>query len=188
EGLKDYAKKENLNLNIEPLIKRFIGQYKFMSFYLKYFHKPKVVFSVYPGGYLGYNYAFKEHNIPVVELQHGVIYPLHFSYNTILFKKSKLFKPDYIFTYGKKDKECLEKLNFLKKDNIFVVGSYGLQKLKEVNTDNGKYIKEVIGNGKIIISIIATVNDVEELYDFALKLENESIHNYKILLLPRHSV
>lgn len=180
------GKDKNLPLNLAPIIKRFIGQYKFMSFYLKYFHKPQVVFSVYPGGYLGYNYSFKKHNIPIIELQHGVIYPLHFSYNTILHEESKLFKPDYIFTYGEKDQECLINLGYLGKDRIYVVGSYGLQKAKDISYNIQGYLNSLISKDKITITFIATANDILELYDFCLEFEKKVSDNYQLLLLPRN--
>ncbi|WP_431005766.1 hypothetical protein [Tenacibaculum sp. TC6] len=187
--LTNLSRNYEIKPNVLPVIKRFVGQYEFMSFFLKYFYKPKKNFSVYPNGYYGYNMAFKENNIPIIELQHGIIYPLHPSYNTILFDKSKPFKPDYIFTYGKKDKECLEGLNYLKKDNIFVVGSYGLQKLKENDGESvGQYLQETIAKDERIISVIATTNDIQELYDLALDLEKKSSSNHKILILPRHPI
>ena len=105
------------------------------------------MFSVYPNGYYGYNYAFKEKQIPVIELQHGVIYPLHPSYNTILFKASQVFKPDYVFTYGTKDKACLAELNYVPKENIKVVGSYGLWKIKQEKSPVSKYLQAQLTRG-----------------------------------------
>ncbi len=181
------AKEYNIQLQIEPLIKRFVGQYLFMRWYLKYVSNPKKVFSVYPNGYYGYNYAFKERNIPIIELQHGIIYPLHPSYNTILIEAAQKFKPDYIFTYGTKDKECLIDLNYVTKDNIFVVGSYGLWKIKKEKAQVSSYLEVQIDKNFRTALVVATTNDIQELYQWCLALEAEC-PELNILLLPRFQV
>ena len=183
--LYQFARDNEIKLNEEYIIKRFIGQYRAMNFYLKYFSRPKLIFSVYPNGYYGYNYAFREQNIPIIELQHGIIYPLHPSYNTTLLNQSEKFKPDYVFTYGRKDKECLERLQYIEQDKIFVVGSYGLEKVKRDRSDLSDYLKERLVSDKVTVSIVATVNDVNELYNFAIELEEISKKTLQILLLPR---
>lgn len=182
----EFGKEYQINPNILPIIKRFVGQYHFMKFYLKYLSKPKQVFLVYPNGYYGYNLAFKERNIPVIELQHGIIYPLHPSYNTILFEKSNKFKPDYILTYGHRDKECLENLNYVKKNNSFVVGSYGLLKGKN-ETIIETYLKNILVSNKKNIALIATTNDIDELYDLSKRLTSITTE-FNLLILPRHEI
>jgi len=166
--LDQIIKPYDITPNIKPLIERFIGQYYFMRFYLKYIAKPEKVFSVYPNGYYGYNFAFKELGIPIIELQHGIIYPLHPSYNSTLQDQSKNFKPDYVFTYGTKDKECLDTINYVAKENIFVVGSYGLWKLNNTKIYLSSYLASFSKSGYKKLIIIATTNDVEELYRLAL--------------------
>ena len=184
ELLKDLEKYE-INPNIETIIKRFIGQYRFMRFFLKYIYKPDLVFSVYPNGYYGYNYAFKEFGIPIVELQHGIIYPLHPSYNSTLKKKDELFKPDYIFTYGIRDKMTIDKLSYVAKQNCYVVGSYGLWKVKQDKIEASKYLRNNISSHLKTLIIVATINDIDELYNFCIRLELLE-NNLNILLLPRH--
>lgn len=186
ELLKDLEKYE-INPNIETIIKRFIGQYRFMRFFLKYIYKPDLVFSVYPNGYYGYNYAFKEFGIPIVELQHGIIYPLHPSYNSTLKNSDELFKPDYIFTYGKRDKMTISKLNYVTDEKCFVVGSYGLWKIKQDTSDISKYLNSNISSCLKTLVIIASVNDIDELYNFCIELEQLE-DNLKILLLPRQKI
>lgn len=176
-----------IKINFVPIVRRFVGQYMAMSFYIKYVNKPKLIFSVYPSGYMGYNFAFKENNIPIIELQHGVIYSTHFSYNTVMYEKSKQFKPDYVFTYGKKDKECLETLRYIPSQNIYVVGSYGLQKSKEVSIGQmGEYLKAIVRPNVKKIMVVATTNDFAELYKFSENLSEHIGDSFQILLLPRH--
>ena len=184
DRLFDIVNKYEISPNITSVIKRFVSQYYLMNFFLKYIHKPEKVFVVYPNGYNGYVLAFKKFAIPIIELQHGIIYPLHPSYNTVLGNKANLFKPDYIYTYGEKDKECLEELNYIDADKIEVVGSYGLWKSKQENFV-GNYLKSKISDTNKTIVVVATVNDIHELYEFCLELQ-EKIDGYTYLLLPRH--
>jgi hypothetical protein len=182
----EFTEKYEISLNCEVILKRFIGQYKFMSFYLKYINKPKKVYEAYPNGYYGYNFAFKKFKIPIIELQHGVIYPLHPSYNCTFSSKKNIYSPDFVFTYGVKDKECLEKLNYVKKENIFVVGSYGLEKSKNENSKIGSYLSKIINESSSVISIIATIKDINDFYDLAKGIERTNKQkNLKILILPR---
>lgn len=189
EKFYNLANREGVDIKLDSVVRRFIGQYKCMLFYIRYINRPKLVFSIYPGSYLGYNFAFKEHNIPIVELQHGVIYPTHFSYNTTLFDSSKKFKPDFIFTYGNTDKECLVELNYLPSSHIHVVGSYGLQLIREQGKGQvSSYLEKLSDSTKTVVAIIATTTDIDELFSFSLELETLSAGKFKILLLPRHAL
>src|SRR5690606_21951704 len=56
EDVIKFSQINNINLSIYPIIKRFVGQYKFMKFLLFLGFRPQVVFLVYPNGYYGYTY------------------------------------------------------------------------------------------------------------------------------------
>ncbi|ALM20095.1 hypothetical protein AAT17_01910 [Nonlabens sp. MIC269] len=186
--LYELEKYYGVEFDFVPLIKRFIGQYYVMSFFLKFIYKPQLVYLVYPNGYYGYTYAFKQYKIKTIELQHGIIYPSHPSYNSSLKTSSSIFKPDYVFTYGLNDKNCLSHLNYIKREHIIPVGSYSLWKLKhKSNIYKSKYLKKVIEECKIKILFIATTNDSHELYALALELEQLS-SDIQVLFLPRHPV
>lgn len=180
-----YAKENEITINLVPLIKRFYGQYKIMQLYLKFINKPKIVYEAYPIGYYGYNYAFKEQSIPIIELQHGVIYPLHPAYNCSSMINSNKFKPDYIYTYGLKDKECLEEMNYLNKDHIITVGSYGLEKNKNSTDVIGEYLSGLINKNQKIIAVIPTTEDLKELYELSIEIAEKLNGDYLLLILPR---
>src|SRR5690606_529445 len=163
EDVIKFSQINNINLSIYPIIKRFVGQYKFMKFLLFLGFRPQVVFLVYPNGYYGYTYAFKERNVPLIELQHGVIYPLHYAYNCSKDINSNNFKPNYIFVYGLNDKECLQKLEYLNNNNIAVVGSYALWKQFNNKTPVSDYLTDLVNNRRTLL-ITATTNDLTELY------------------------
>ena len=180
-----YAEEHGVPFNPVPLIKRFYSQYKVMQLYLRFINKPKIVYEAYPIGYYGYNYAFKEQSIPIIELQHGVIYPLHPAYNCSNFISADMFKPNYIFTYGLKDKECLESMNYINKENIITVGSYGLEKNKNSKEIIGEYLTEFTKTNQKIISVIPTTEDLNELFEISKEIEKKLKNEYLILILPR---
>lgn len=183
-SIKDLEDEFDVQLNIEPSIKKFIGQYYAMKCFLAIKKKPKMVFMAYPNGYYGYVQVFKEKNIPIIELQHGIIYKEHPSYN--YRSKTSFFKPDFIFTYGKKDKECLEKIHFLPTNKIFTVGSYMLD-IEKGTKKNTTYIDEIIqkiGKDKKIIVVTTTIADIGEMILWAENYSNE-YEDYFILILPR---
>lgn len=181
EGIRQIVSSYDISENIPVIIKRFIGQYHFMSFFLKFHSSPTQVYVVYPNGYYGYILAFKQRKIPIIELQHGIIYEGHPSYNTTLYAKSKNFKPDFIFTYGTRDTSLLTRLRYVDSNNIHTVGSYGLWLAKNSVLEN-RYLNNLIDLDKKTIVMIATANDLEIIYELALKLKDD---NFNILILPR---
>src|SRR5690606_29313946 len=119
------------------------------------------------------------------ELQHGVIYPLHPSYNYWYSHRGQFFRPDCVFTYGSQDKECLIDLGYADEKQVHIIGSYGLWKNKQDDKFANAYIGELIKGSTNILLITATSNDIIELYNFAKELAH--IHSeLMILLLPRH--
>ncbi|WGK64720.1 hypothetical protein [Croceiramulus getboli] len=54
------AEEYKIDLHLNRLVKRLIGQYECMRFFLRYIYKPHIVFLVYPNGYNGYTLAFRE--------------------------------------------------------------------------------------------------------------------------------
>src|SRR5690606_13595098 len=86
-----------------------------------------------------------------------------------------------------RDKECLESLNFIDKDRIYVVGSYGLWKSKITDLGDNIYLKERLNDSLKTVVVIATVNDIEELYAFSVLLASIS-RRFNVLVLPRQEV
>jgi len=185
--LVELEKTLGIKINIVPRVKRFVAQYEAMKWLLKYRRGPKIVFVVYPNGYSGYIRAFKEKKIPVVELQHGIIYPLHYSYNCFLNRDISSFYPDYILTYGLRDKQTLEELSYLPPNNIIPVGSYTLWLYREQNLSTSQYLMDLFAKhqGKKNIAITATVHDLEVLYKLATEI-GQLNSEYHFYLMPRN--
>ncbi len=179
--------KFDVNINVNFQLLKFFGQYQAMNFFMKIKKKPKIVFLVYPTGYLGYIRKFKELNIPVVELQHGIIYKEHPSYNSSITIANRKLKPDYIFTYGKKDKVVLEELNFLPKKNIVSTGAYLLSYYRENDLKMSKYLEGILKGVFTNITIVtSTLADTDELFSLCNDLA-KNCPEFLFLLLPRSS-
>ncbi len=90
-------------------INDFINERKYFIQYFSYMLKkirPKIILVVVAYGFDRMVLCEVAHrfHIPVVELQHGMMGPMHIAYN--FYKKLKLRSfPDYIFTFGQYEKE-----------------------------------------------------------------------------------
>lgn len=172
--------------DVTKLINKLHGQFYAMSLLLLFKKKPKIVFMAYPFGYLGYILKFKEKKIPIIELQHGIIYAEHPSYNSSI---EFSLHPDYIFTYGENDRSILSDLNFLPSKKIFSVGSYMLSYYKSIQLIENKYLddlKERFNNKKIAV-LTATLIDLQEIIELANELANQ-YNDFVFLVLPRKEV
>ncbi len=95
-------KKYKVDFKAEYAIKKMVSQYLIMKFLL-FFNKPKIVFFAPSYGYYGYIKAFKEKNIKVVEIQHGVVLKEHFGY---FFYENfpDTYFADYFLSFGENEK------------------------------------------------------------------------------------
>src|SRR5690606_27019292 len=100
--IKDIQQEYGYEINYNRFLLIHEGQYRLIKLLLKYFKKPKAVFFVYSASSMGYIKAFKEFNVPVVEIQHGVINKEHNAYNVNNDFGKELF-PDYLLTYGNRE-------------------------------------------------------------------------------------
>ena len=137
--------------------------------------KPKVIieqcyYSIYK---MTLNEVAKKQNIPVIELQHGVMGKAHPAYN-ILYKNSTAF-PDYVFLFSELWKTYTRLP--IKKEQIIVTGSCNLEEKKE------KYLKK----GKNILSkkiILFIGQNRKELFEYALEackiIKEKNLTNYLI--------
>jgi len=126
EVLVKILAENHINLDYNKILKETRAQYFLMKFLLR-FTKPKAVFFVYSASSMGYIKALKELNIPVIELQHGVINSSHHAYNLYRDFGYTLF-PDYLLTYGPKELDVFNRSNyFIDPAHVFPVGYYFLE-------------------------------------------------------------
>jgi len=181
-------KKYDIEIKLNGLIKKHIGQYYSMKLFLLLKKPPKVIFIVYPNGYYGYMDFFKKKKIPIIELQHGIIHLNHHSYNYNNIPNVNEFKPNYIFTYGSKDKTILEEMLFLPHNKIFSIGSYMIS-LQE-KTIVSSYLLEILKSNteqRKVIIISASIPDLNEMLNWASKISVIN-SNLLLLILPRTNI
>ncbi|RNL81626.1 hypothetical protein ED312_18630 [Sinomicrobium pectinilyticum] len=178
--IKDFE----ISVNYKSIIARFYGQYFFMKMVLR-FKKPKMVFMVYTASSMGLIKAFKEFDVPVVELQHGVINNLHPAYNQMI-QFSSTFFPDYLFTYGVHELQYFGMNNyFIKKSNVFPVGYSFIDKYRYQAPRNEEYRKKNYGSFNRIVAF----SFQEPIEDFTFEFLNnvgELDPSILYLIVPRN--
>lgn len=123
--LKEILNENNININYKKIVKKVIAQKILMNLFFK-LKKIKGVFVVVSYTKTGLVLACKQNNIPVIELQHGVINDFHYAYNVPVRFDSKYY-PDYILTYGDLELNVLcRKENYFIKNfkNVIPVGNF----------------------------------------------------------------
>ena len=134
---------------------------------------------------MGYIKALKELNIPVIEMQHGVINSSHHAYNLYRDFGNNLF-PDYLLTYGPKELEVFRGSNyFINPTHVFPVGYYFLEATNKF-ANTSEYEQKLRQRYKMIV--VFSLQDPFEAYTFEF-LEKTAALNPGIcyLLVPRNA-
>ncbi|MCD9575245.1 hypothetical protein [Flavobacterium soyae] len=155
-------------------IKRIILDFKIDYFYyslLFKIKKPKAVFITQNGIQKGLFTAGKRYNIPVVEVQHGIIDDAHLAYNyskKIDYKENQIYLPTYFFSFSE---FWTKGLNFPVKEIISMGNSYfyntQVNNEKEEKDKNGLLVasSDVFGeNLKDVIIDFAGSNKTTPVY------------------------
>lgn len=130
---------------------------------------PKIVVIVVGYGKQAFIESCKELNIPVIELQHGVITNVHTGYSFPHSQSNRTF-PDYIFTWGE---FWNEQANFpLPDESVLPVGYPFLER-------QYKKYKNTINNGDIIFISQGTIG--KKLSKFALKVQEKHESDCEII-------
>lgn len=187
--LKDIFKRYDYSINYKRFLIIYQGQYRLVKLLLRHFNKPKAVFFVYAGSSMGYIKAFKEHGVPVVEIQHGVINREHNAYNVHADFGRKFF-PDYLLTYGKRELEVFENPEnyFIAKENVLPVGYYILDRYLNNETE-GLMDRITAWKNQYKKIVVYTHQEVyeKEILDFLIQsaaLSQEVLY----LLIPRNDL
>lgn len=102
---EEINKKYNIPFDYYFRIRLLYAQKLATDILLKIGKKPKVVAMECPYDQSGYVWSFHEHNIPVVELQHGVLNDNHYAYNSMFH--GGILAPDEICVYGDEEYKYL---------------------------------------------------------------------------------
>ena len=124
--LEAYLKKD-LD-KIKKVYHRICAGERFYYYFIKLF-KPKIIFVVCYYSNFELIKAAKRNNVPVVELQHGLVSKEHRAYNYSL-KVDPILLPDYFLSYGEFSSRIIEEGNIVAPKNILL---YGYSFLEAVN-------------------------------------------------------
>ncbi|MCG3225826.1 MAG: hypothetical protein H7645_02825 [Candidatus Heimdallarchaeota archaeon] len=132
--------------------------------------KPKAAIVVCSYGKENFIEACKLNDIPVIELQHGVITKYHVGYSYEKETAKKHYFPDFLFTFGNYWKETV---NYpIQKEKILNVG-YPELEIRKQNYQNAKKKKQILFiSQKTIGSLLSR---------FAVKLSQKEDLDYRII-------
>lgn len=178
--------KSNLIFDIQEILKivtanvdAFLSKRSFYEWFLKN-KRPKIIFleDASYGSRSHILLAAKKYKIPVVELQHGFVSEEHIAYHLgkgiEKDEMSKLFYPDFYFSYGQFWKDLI---NIPSK--VVNIGNPYL----EENINSIKLIPRV--NNENTILFLSSGIAVSETIEFLYKLKTTSdLYNYKIRFRP----
>lgn len=185
----------NVKIDFLPLVQNILLQSAVLhKKYAKLLKKiqPKALIIVCSYGYELLIKEAKKQNIPVIELQHGVINYYHFGYSYPFIKKTQF--PDYLFLFGDYWKRTIPYP--LRKDSIYPIGYkfFDIRK-KAVSTKSKKNNVLVISGPYIGDSIVDKTVEIAKQnkeIEFVFKLHpNEKLpwkKYYSSLDLPNISV
>jgi hypothetical protein len=153
-----------------------------MSLILKITKKPKLVAMVCPSTKMGFVLAFKQKNIKVIEIQHGVINKNHQAYNSIY--ENPQYCPNEIYVYGNIEKQVFEQelKAFINPKYVYPIGNYFLEKIK--NTPILNLFAEQRKQYEIIVVIAGQEYVENQLFKF-LNQAAEMNKNIFFAYIPR---
>lgn len=180
--LKNILRENNWNFDYTYFVRYLLAQRKVLNFILKMLRKPDRVLIECPYNVMGYVWAFKEHGIDVVELQHGVVNESHYAY---VYKHSSILFPDSVWVYGDREYDFFKHINPHYSRRVERTGLYILEKAKEVfATDlfaayRSRYSKIIVFAGQTAVE--------NQIYPF-LKAVAEMNPDWLFVYIPRYPV
>ena len=146
--LEDY----NIKFDYLHYVRHLDAQRRAMNLTLAIFRKPKTILFECPYDSMGYLWAFHQHGLKVIELQHGVLNRNHDAYNARDYDFE--LNPDSICVFG------VEEYNYFKRElpkyakNVEMTGLYMLEKADKFfdtdifTEDRKKYEHIVVVSGQ----------------------------------------
>lgn len=184
ETLKEILKELDCDIDYKHLLKSFFAYVKVFEVFFNYV-KPELIFinCYYSLPHMAAIYVAKKMKIKTIELQHGIINDKHFAYNFVKNVGNDLF-PDYLFVYGDFFKSFFHNQNyFINSKNVYSIGYYYLEKLKEEN--NLELLKHILdikfsNYFQKIIVISSQITIEEALLAFMLNVARRDLKNLYI--------
>jgi len=166
-------------VDVNPIIRKYLAQYRVMKFLLWLLPKPKVIFQTVSYANFGYIRAWKEAGIRVVEIQHGLIGDGHYGY--VYHKQlNKNQFPDDILVFGENDQLFFQQKTVIPIQRAIPVGRYILD----------YYKRKAVPNQVPVRSILVSLQDAEwstALLDFVLEVDNREPGKFNWIIQPRRT-
>ncbi|MFY7989900.1 MAG: hypothetical protein ACOVO3_04155 [Fluviicola sp.] len=168
----------NDKVPVEPIIRKYLAQYRVMKGILWLLPKPKVVFLTVSYANFGYIRAWKEAGIHVVEMQHGLIGDGHYGY--IYHKRFNPDQfPDSVLVFGERDQELFQSHSVFPA-RVMPVGRYMLDYFKE----------KAVPNITPVRTILVSLQDThwsEVLLKFILEVDHLEPNRFNWVIQPRRT-
>jgi predicted glycosyltransferase len=178
-----------LDLQIEFDINKYILTiYSFIIVFRLYFKliRPTRIFLVcyYDMEKMAASYVAKKMNIPVIELQHGVIHNAHIAYVTNVSIDPNPY-PDYLFCFGEGFKKWVSPYICIP-EHVFIIGNYYIDFIKKNKNKNKNFFLKKYSNiePRIIITVASQVIFDVEILKFIEKIV-EFCKDVYFIYIPR---
>lgn len=129
EILKKILERLDVSFNYKQRLGWLIAQKRTTDFFLTIGHKPDLIIIECYYTQMGRIWSAHNHNIPVVELQHGVLNKDHIGYNPTYH--SDLLYPDEICVYGEEEYKYFTEKEFQFVKHVSMTGLYLLDRSAE---------------------------------------------------------
>jgi len=174
---------KDFNVSVNPifLTKRFRAQFKLISV-LNQIWKTKFVITTTAYMRYGYVYYFKMNDIPVIELQHGVINTSHNAYN-VYTEIDPNFYPDYLLTFGENEREVFKESMYIAFEKTIAAGSFYIDHMSNLTLDN-TIQKKYKQYDRYVAVVLQDMFD-EQLFEFMEK-GFKQLEKTLFVLIPRN--
>lgn len=157
EILEEINKEFNVNFDYKFRIRLLYAQKISTDLLLLLAKKPRLVVMECPYDQMGYVWSFHNHNISVIEFQHGVINSNHYAYNS--YYNAGILAPDALCLYGEEEYKYItnRKVPFcpiVKQTGLFILDEANKFFKEDVFQEERKIFKTII--------VIAGQSDCEE--------------------------
>lgn len=183
KAIKEVLKELDITVDYKILCKTYYAQYRVMLFLAKW-HKFKAVYIVVHYTNMGYIKALRELEIPVIEVQHGLISRNHCAYNIYTPTDLKCY-PNYLLTFGKKELSTFQNDNlFISREKVIAVGHLYIDHIAS-NYEGDKKLKKIQKNFRKTIAVSSQNHPTEpKLIEF-IKTVAELDESILFVFVPR---
>lgn len=178
--IKQISDDLNLKMDLRKVLIKRCAEIRFYRLVFRYI-KPKLIFLI--SSFTKETIVLAAHleNIKVYETQHGYIGDNHQFYNSH-YNFESLYYPDFLISFGTKEKDFTPKDFIFKKEQIIPVGSLFLEKIKNSYSDEA--LENLTNKFKKVFCVSLQNIKEEILLDWVCKQAKQN-KNWLFILKPR---